>query len=223
LVYASHPSSTVHPPAKAIQQVEEALEIFEQLGDTMRQVQCLCLLTYYHQQDQANSAEITATRGITLLPPNSKPIIVYECHSYLGLLYRFTDSPEKAIEHFEIALGIASSHNWHGEASDTYGRLIPLFVRVGRIDDANAHLAGAKLHAVNNAKSLAHVMLQQAEIFHGQGRFVEAKSEGLRAREAFEKIGAAGDAVVCGGFLAMVEQEFRWLPIDTSNSDASGN
>jgi len=59
-----------------------------------------------------------------------------------------------------------------------------------------AHVEHAKSHAVNghDAYLRARAMRLRAGFWHNQHRFEEAKSEALRAVDAFEKLGA-GDGV----------------------------
>ena len=177
---------------------KEALEIFEQLNDTERQAQCFSLFAMSFLEDnQVDTAEEIASHAVTLLSENSKQIIVLHCHVALGRIYHAKGSREKAIKHFEIALKIATSQNWHRDTFWVHHPLVMLFANEGRFNDANAHLEQAKLYAVNNVTHLAQVMALQAHIFFRQRRFGEAKSEGLRAMEAFEKIGDALDAESC--------------------------
>jgi tetratricopeptide (TPR) repeat protein len=180
---------------EAIQLTKEALVIFEQLKDTERQAWCLSLLAMrFLQHDQVDIAEETASHAIALRPENSKPIITLQCHRALGIVYHFKGNCEKAIEHLEVAIGIASSHNWHREAFWTYHSLVILLAEEGRIDDANALLERTKLHTVNHPRHLAYAMALQAYIFYYQRRYEEAVSECLRAVEALEKLGATEDA-----------------------------
>ena len=195
LMYLSDANRLMDLFAEAIQLAREALEKFELLKDPMRQAQCSSLLALsYLYDNQVATAEENAFRAITLLPKNSKQIIVLMCHQVLGEIYRAKGNPEKAIDHFEVAIGIASSRNWHNEACWIHNSLVGLFAEEGRFEDANAQLERAKLHAVNNASNLANAMALQAYIFHHQRRFGEAESGALRAVEAFEKIGATGGA-----------------------------
>ena len=183
---------------EAIQLAKEALGIFEQLKDATRQTQCLAFLTLVYLEDnQLETAEETASRTITLLPDNSEPNITITCHHALAKLYHVKGNHEKAIEHFELSLGIASSQHWHDEAFYAHHPLIMMFAAEGMFEEANVHLEQAKRHAVNNAKKLAHVMALQVYIFYHQGSVGEAKSEYLRAVEAFEKIGNSVDAEIC--------------------------
>ena len=178
---------------EAIQLAAEALDIFEKLKDTAQQACCLSALALaLLEDDQVDTAEKTACRAITLLSQNTKPSIVYRCHKTLGQIYGFKSDFEKATEHFEVALGIATSHNWHNEVFWAHHSLVLVFVEEGRFDGANSHLVLAKLHAVNNVINLAHAIALQAIIFYHQHGFEEARSEWSCAVEAFEKLGATG-------------------------------
>ena len=191
---------------EGIQPAKEALEIFEQLKDTERQAQCLSLLALLFLRDgQADMAEETTSHAIALRPEKNKPI-VFQYHRVLGLVHRDKGDHEKAIEYFEVALGIAFSHNWHGEAFWAHYPLVMLLAEKGRFDDANASLEGAKLHAANNPINLAHAMALQGYVFYQQSRLEEALSEGLRAVEALEKLGASGEAKSYRSHIEELEQ-----------------
>jgi tetratricopeptide (TPR) repeat protein len=204
LVYVSEACWIMELLEEAIQHAREALGIFEQLKDTMRQAQCLSLLALSFLHDgQVDTAEGTASLAITLLPENTKRIILYRCHQVLGEIHRYKRDNKKAIEHLELALGIASSHNWHSEAFSIYHQLVSLFIAEGEFGNANARLERAKLHAVDNARNLAGVVQLQALIFFHQNRLAEARSEALCAVEAFEKIGAVMDAENCQQYFSL--------------------
>ena len=201
LMYLSHPNRLLGHLEEAIQLTKDALDIFGQLKDTERQAQCfstLALLLLHN--NQADTAEENASQAIALLPEGSKQIIVHQCHFVLGTVYHRKGNHEKAIQNLEIALQIASSHNWHTEAFWTHHSLVFIFAEGRRFEDANSHLEGAKLHAVNNANNLAHVIVLQARILYEQRRFGEAKLEGLRAVEAFESVGATVSAELYRNF-----------------------
>jgi tetratricopeptide (TPR) repeat protein len=171
------------------------------------------------RNNQVAAAEETASRAITLLPENSKQVIVYQCHQVLGEIYRVKDNYKEAIDHFKEALGIASPHNWHSEAFWIHHSLVVLFAEEARFDDANAHLDQARLHAANNAKNLVYAMMLQAHIFHHQRRFREAISAAALAAEAFEKIGATVHAEMCRKLYGIVGTNQLLVGPDVSNLD----
>ena len=75
--------------------------------------------------------------------------------------YIFKGDKEKAIRHFEIALGIASYFGW-------FFSLAVLFSGEDRLDDAPAHLKHARSYAVNghDTSLLAHAMGLQAGFWY---------------------------------------------------------
>ena len=103
---------------------------------------------------------------------------------------------EKAIHYFGAALEIASSHSWYHELFWTRYPLARLLSNQGKLGDANAQVEQAKSHAVDRRGTylLTSAMQLQAEFWHKQHRFEEAKSEVSRAIDVFEKLGAASDA-----------------------------
>ena len=195
LAYSSDANRLVGRFAGGIRLAKEALEIFERLDDPTRQAQCLSLLALSLLGDnQVATAEEAASHAITLLLENSKQPTVLLCHQVLGMVYRVKGNREKAIEHLEVALGIASSHNWHRDACWIHHPLVMLFAEAGRFDEANSHLERARVRAAKNTSNLARVIALQAYTFYCQGRFGEAGSEALRAVEAHEEIGATAGA-----------------------------
>lgn len=196
-IFLSDVNRLVSSLEEAIQLAKGASEIFRQLEDTARHAQCLSLLARLLLEDnQVYMAEETACRAISLLPANGEQVIVYQCHPVLSSIYCNKGNREKVIEHLEVALEIASSHNLHREAFWAHKPPVKLFADGGIFDDANAHLEQAKLHAANNASNLAHVMSLQAYIWYHQRRFREAGSEAFRAAESYERIGATSVAEI---------------------------
>ena len=208
LVYLSNENRFLELLEEAIPLAKEAVEISNQLEDAAQQVLSSSLLARLFLEDnQVDIAEEIASHAITLLTENSKPPIVCYCNLILGLIYYKKGNNEKAIEHFEVSLGISSSRNWHSEAFWIHQRLVILLANEGRLDDANAHLERAKFHAANNRRNLVHSMALQALILYHQHRLDEAESEILRAVEALEKIGATMDV-----------EDYQWL-IDQITSE----
>ena len=178
---------------EGVRLAKEASGIHERLGDTMGQANCLInLASLLESVGQLDAAEEAASRAIVLFPEDEQ-FLVCQCHRVLGNIYRSKGEIETAIHHYEVALGIASSSNLLGMLVLVHFSLARLFASGGRFDDAHAHVEHAKLHAVNSndALFLARAMDLQARFWHRQHRFEEAKSEALRALDAFEKLGAA--------------------------------
>jgi len=204
---------------EGIQQAEEALAIFKQLGDTVEQVQCLEHLAWLLCGDnQLDAAEEAISRAINLLPEEGEQFLVSGCQYTLGNLYQKRGNREKAIHHFEAALGIASSFNWNNMLHWVHSFLARLFYDEGRFDDAYAHIGHAKSHAVNDHDTflLAGVTEVQAGFLRRQHRFEEAKSEALDSLELFQKLGAAKQVERVGKLLLQIDS-------DAEENGRSGN
>jgi len=193
-------------PKEGIQQAEEALEIYEQLGHTLKQAECLDILASSLGDDgQFDAAEEAAFRAIALLPDEGKQFQVCQCHQTLANIYLSKGEIEKAIHHYQVALGIASSFDWHDHLFWIHYKLAGLFRNQDRFDDAQAHLERAKLHAADDAYNLGAATQQQAMIWYDQDRFEEARTEALHAAEVYEKLGASNDMEDCRKFLREIE------------------
>jgi tetratricopeptide (TPR) repeat protein len=205
---------------EGIQQAQEALKIYEQLDHTVGQAACLIQLAYLlHDDEQLDAAEEAASRSIDLLP-DSEQSQICQVHRVLGDIYQSKGEAEKAINHFEAALGIASSLNWHSDQYLALCSLARLFRDEGRFDEAHARVELAKSHAVNDAHSLGRAMELQAGLYCRQRRLEEGKSEVLCAVGVFEKLGAAMDVERCRKHLRVIEEEMKKsVTSDGSNSD----
>jgi len=80
-----------------------------------------------------------------------------------------------------------------------------LFCSEGRFDDANAHAEHAKSHTVTNPLNLGFAMELQARVWYKEGRLEEARSEALRAVDAYEKLGATKDVEDCRTLLQKLD------------------
>jgi hypothetical protein len=99
---------------EGIQQVEEALEIFKHLGHTIGQADSLLQLAQLLYKDgQLNAAKEAVSQSISLLLDKGEQFRVCKCYGLLGDIFRSKGKTEKAMNHFQTALGIASSFNWH--------------------------------------------------------------------------------------------------------------
>ena len=177
---------------EGIQQAREALEIFERLGVTKKQAESLGVLGWLLLKDkQLDAAEEAATRAIHLLPEKGQEFEVCQCQRLLGNTYRSKGKREKTIHHSKVAIEIASRFNWHIQLFCAHYLLAELFRDEGAFDDSNAHIEQAKLHAVGHEYHLGRAAELHAEIWYRQGKFKEARSEVLHAKEIYEKPGLA--------------------------------
>jgi len=210
LVSLSDANRLLDLPKEGIEQAKEALGIYERLGDTWGQVDCLIGLAYIlHHDQQLDAAEEAASRSIGLVSEKGNQTLVCGSHRVLGEIYESKGETEKAIHHFEIALGIASSLNWHNGLFSVHCSLAWLFLGQGRFDDAHAHVKQAKSHTDHSAYQLGRAMELQAHIWYRQRKFEEAKSEALCAIDVHEKLGAAKDVEVCKKILREVQKELN--------------
>jgi len=193
---------------EGIRLVEEALEIVERLGDKVGQAQCLTVLARLLRKDkQPDAAEEAASRAICLIPEEGEEYRLCKSHRILGNIYKSKGKTEEAIHHFEVALRIASSFDWHRESFWTHYWLARLFYHEDRFDDAQPHIERAKSHSVNNALRLAYAMEAQAEVWYKQHKLEEARSEVLRAADIYEKLGATGNVEDCRALLWNIREE----------------
>ena len=144
-----------------------------------------------NDDNQFDVAEEAASRAIYFLPEKGEQVLVCKCHRVFGVKYRSEGETEKAIHHFEVALGIASLLNLHEPLFWIHYSLADLFHYEGRFDDAQAHTEQAKSHAVNGTYNLGRAMELQARVWYKQDRLEEARSGARRAADVFEKLGAA--------------------------------
>ena len=195
------------PPEDGIPLAKEALEIYERLGNAMGQAQCLVRIALLLCLDkQLDAAEEAASRAINLTEEGNR-FLACQSHRILGETYWRKGEAEKAIHHFEITLGIASSLSLVHELYYIHCALSDLFLAEGRFDDALEHLEQARLHAVDSAYNLGRVMARQAVIWRRQGRLEEARSEALHVTGIFEKLGAARDLEWCREFIQDMQEE----------------
>ena len=207
---------------EGIEQAKEALEISERLGKKFGQAQCWQWLAWLlHADGQLDAAEEAGTRAIDLLSGKSEQFLVCVCHRILGEIYNSKGEVEKAVDHFEIALEIASPSGWHDEQFWIHYSLAKLFLSKGRFSDALAHTERAKSHATNDVYLLGRVMQVQGRIWWAECRFEEAKSVFLRAAGMFEKLGAAKDVEYCKDILQQMEEETK-KRVASGESDSNG-
>ena len=190
---------------EGIRLVEEAVEIYKRLINTVAEDECFtALISLLGSGGRPNATEEVASRGIDLFAQKGEQYRVCELHRGLGQLYHSKGETEKAINHFEVARGIASSFDWHDQLFFVHYDLAKLSLDESRFDDAQAHVERARSHASNHTYSLGRAMEVQAELWYRQDRLEEAMSEAVRAADVYEKLGAAKDLKKCGRLIEQI-------------------
>jgi tetratricopeptide (TPR) repeat protein len=192
---------------EGIQQVQEALEIYERLNDVPGQTRSLRVLAnLLHGDWQLDAAEGVASQVINRFSGKGEQYDVCLAHSILGAIYRSKGETEKAADHYETALGIASGFNWHFELVWVHYALANLSFDKDKFDDAHTHIERAKLLAVNDGYYLGRMVEQQAQFWYNQGKFEEARTAASHAAEAYERVGATKDVEDCRCLLRKTEE-----------------
>ena len=205
---------------EGIQQVREALEIYEQLGDVVEQADCLkALAMLLYEDKQLDAAEEAASLAIVLFPETGQEYLVCQSHRVLADIYHSMGGREEAVLHFELALGIAFSLNWYHELFWIHCSLAELFLDEGQFNDAHAHIEQAKSHAVEHSYNLGRAMKMQGWVLLQQGKLDDATSEILGGLEILKKLGASKEVGECRNLLQNVEQAAR----SRSTSDEFGS
>jgi tetratricopeptide (TPR) repeat protein len=194
---------------EGIQQAKEASGIFEKLGYTADQAACLGLLGHLFMGDnQLDAAEEATMHSINLLGEGQEYKLC-DSHRILGNILCSKGEREKAIHHYNIALGIADTFNWPSLLFWTHDSLASMFLDKDEFDDAHAHIKQAKEHAVDNKYYLGRAMEAHARIWRRQGKHEEAVSEVMGAIEIYGKLGAAKDLERSRTLLQRIEQSMK--------------
>ena len=209
---------------EGILRVEEALGIYERLGNTPGQAKSLNdLARLLFDDKQLDAAKNAASRAMMILPHKGQEFQLCQSHRVLGNVYRSKGKKEKAIHYFEEALRIASSFNWHHQLFWVHHSLALLYFDEDEFDGAHLHIKRAKSHAVDNSYNLGRAMEVQAQILYRQRRFQDATSEASRAMRIYEKLGATTDVRSCRALLRHVGKAIRRQASGTlSNPDSAG-
>ena len=200
---------------EGIPQAEEASEIYKRFGEVVEQADSLTkLASLLCDSKQLDASEEAGSRAIDLLPEKGEELRVCQAHRVLGNTYRFKGETKKAIHHYEVALGIASSLNMADQLFWVNFALADMFSEKGISEDAQTHIERAKAHAVTDPYLLARAMNMQVCIWGEQRRYEEARSEALCALDIFETLGAAHDAEIAREILQYIDtrtaRKSRW-------------
>ena len=206
------------------QQIREALEIYERVGNITEQAESLEILAWLLYDDKKYAAaEGAVARAIYLFPQRGREFQVCQSHHLLGNIYRNKGEREKAIRHFEVAINIASPFNWQIQLFWPHYSLALLFHDEGSFDDARVHVERAKLYVGGRERLLGRAMELQGRIWHRQGRLEDARSEVFRANEIFERLGAFDSHVEkCRDLFQEIEREIELKNQPTSDKPDSG-
>ena len=195
---------------EGIHQAEEALEIYERIGDTGKQIYSLIRLAgLLCSNERLDAAEEVASRAMELALERGDNQWDFSCHRLLGDIYRLKGEREKAIHHLDTALGIASRDGVDYYLYWVHYSLALLFHDEDKPDDAHTHIERAKSLSGGNAYDLGRVVGLQGWVYYRQGKLEDAKSEALRALEIFEELEAAGDVDEYKGLLRSIEGATR--------------
>ena len=193
---------------EGIRRAREALEIYERLNDTVGQANCLGTLAQLLCEDgKLDAAEEAVSRSLDLLPEEGQEFLACQSQRILGDIYRSKGEREKAIQRFEMALGIASPFNWREQVFWIHCSLAQLLLGAKEFNNAQTHVGRAKVHAVGDGYSLGCATELQAVVWYLQGRLEVARSEISWAIEIFEKLGSAEMLPANKKALQMIEED----------------
>ncbi|KAF9781736.1 hypothetical protein BJ322DRAFT_1161648 [Thelephora terrestris] len=194
---------------EGIREAKEALEIMERVGGTWDRAMCLETLALLLLENNQLDAAEDAISGAINLWEKDQEFDICRSHRILGEIYGGKGEREKAVQNFEVALGIASRFEWHNQIFWIHHSMSELFYFEDKLDDAQSHITQAKLHAVDDKLCLGNVMEMQGWIWYRQDRLEDAMSEALGAKEIFEKLGAATKLGDVGLLIQAIEEEME--------------
>lgn len=109
--------------------------------------------------------------------------------NFLGDISQTKGEREKAVHHYNVAIGIASRFDWPDEPFWIHYSLAILFGDGDEFDDAHSHIRQAKQRALSDKYFLGRAMEVQAQIWYRQGRLEDEVSEALCAIEIYRNSG----------------------------------
>ena len=216
----SHANKELGIFEEGIQQAKEALEIMERVGGTTDRALCLdALARLLHDNKQLDAAQDAAS-GVIILWDKGQEFEICRSHHLLGKIQSSKGERKKAIHHFEVALGIASRFEWHGQMFWIHDSMTRLFYEGDMLDNAQSHVSQAKSHAVDDKYCLGRAMVMQALIWYKQNRVEDALFEALGAKEIYEKLGAAMDVRRVKDVLQYFEQAMEGQATSVQSDDS---
>ena len=205
----------LHLFEEAIVCEKEALGIYKQLGSVVEQTDSLQhLALLFVQVKQVDAAKEAASQAINLSSGKLYKHQYLQHHHILGHLHEFRGEAEAAVKHFITALWASSSCNRDVRQRQTglLRCLLNLFLEAERFDEAQAYLEILKLSEADDPYCLDRLLVDQAYIQYGKGRFRKAKSELSHIIGTRERAGTMGDLLEDGKiFLQVIEVGARDL------------
>ena len=191
---------------ESMQQAWEALEIFERLGDTVKQAKCFIRLGRASYDDgELDAAEEAALRAIELLPENGQQYLVCQGHRLLGKVYTSEGETKKAAHHFEIALGAATTLGLPDVLFWVHVEMTKMFYKQSAFEAAHDYIERAKLYA-HNAYNLGRAMELRASIYFRQGMFEKARFEASCAVDAYSRVEIKTSIERCEVLLKLIDK-----------------
>ena len=152
-------------PKEGIFLVKEGLKACGHLRDTREYADTFVSLAYSLIADnQLDAAEETASQVIHFSQDKDEQYLVCCSHHVLGCVNDYRGHKGKAIDHFETAVGIASSISWHEGEVYVLESLVLALIAEGRIDYARLRVERARSLAANNKYLLGRVVRLQAQL-----------------------------------------------------------
>ena len=190
---------------EGIQQAKEALSIYRWLNNIPGQAHSWQELgRILYDNGQLDIAEKAIFRAISY--NGSDQPLVCHCHSILGDIYHSQNKIEKAINHYEKALSIASPVSWHKAQFWDHYSLAKLFFIKNRFNDADVQVNYAKSYATNATYLLGRATELQAEFWYRQDKLKEAKSEALYAVNLYKELEVMRELGACTTLLQKIEE-----------------
>jgi tetratricopeptide (TPR) repeat protein len=207
LLWVSESNRMLDLDEEGMEQAKEALGIYERLDDVLGQARSLSRIArFLHDNGQLDAAERAASQVIDRFSVRGEHYSVCQCYRILGNIYHSKGEREKAVDHFEEALEIASSFNWRPQLIWIHNALARVVFDEGRFDDAHTHIERAKSCTVNDTYPLCRTMERQAWFWYRQQKFEEARSAASHVADVYERLGAMKALEDCRVLLQKIEQ-----------------
>ena len=207
LTSLSNVNKTLGFRKEGIQQAKEALGIYERLNHVSGQTRSRRELAWLLYGDkQLDAAEQVASQVINPLSATGDQFEVCSCYRLLGNICWSKGNTEEAINHFEMAIGLATTSNSHSQLFSNHYDLAELFFDKDKFDNAHTHIERAKSYAINDPYRLGRAMKQHARFWYRQGKLEEARLEAFRAADVYKKLGATQRVESCRAILQDIER-----------------